>query len=225
LWDSHPLALGATPTQVFIDGIRQLKFPHVVHKPRSFQSAPEVPDFSRESAEAIEYEGLPPLESERVTSDVVIFENVKHFFLPTATGIQDVFSIQNENLGVVIVGNGSVLCSGVETSCLRSDHPGTYRVFDLKGEMYMGMTRPKANWSEIAGGSISPGLISFGSPLGLEHIAAEDSTNDGAIRDPLVRAVPKVTGNAMPSAVDGLQFPSRDALYIFFLPSGMLEGL
>jgi hypothetical protein len=138
LWDSHPLALGATPTQVFIDGIQQLKFPHVVHKPRAFQRPPEVPDFSREKAEAIEYEGLPPLEPERVASDVVIFENVKNFFLPTAAGIQDVFSTKNENLSIVIAGNGSILCSGVESSCLRSDHPGNYRVFDLRGEMLHG---------------------------------------------------------------------------------------
>jgi hypothetical protein len=55
--------------------------------------------------------------------------------------------------------------------------------------------------------------VSFGSPLGLEHIVAEDSTNDGTIYDPLVRAVPKVLdADVMARAVDGLQFGSRDAL-------------
>ena len=213
LWDSHPLALGATPAQIFIDGIPQLKSPHVVHKPRSFQRPPEVPDFSREAAETIEYEGLPPLEPKRADSDLVIFENVKTLFLTTAKGIHDVFSAQTEEFGVVVVRNGSILCYGIQTSCLTSEHPDTYRVLDLKGEiLYMGVTKLDANQSEITGGSISPGLVSFGSPLGLEHIAAEASTNDGIVRDPLVRAVPKVTGNVMPRAVDGLQFASRDAL-------------
>lgn len=66
---------------------------------------------------------------------------------------------------------------------------------------------------KFAGGSISPGLVSFGSPLGLEHIAAEDSTNDGIVHDPLIRVVPKVFGpDVIAHAVDGLQFASRDAL-------------
>jgi hypothetical protein len=55
--------------------------------------------------------------------------------------------------------------------------------------------------------------VSFGSPLGLGLIAAEDSTSDGTVYDPLVRVEPKVAGvGAMTSAVDGLQFASRDAL-------------
>lgn len=70
-----------------------------------------------------------------------------------------------------------------------------------------------ADQSDTAGGSISPGLISFGSPLGLEHIAAEASTNDGTTLDPLTAGVPKVFGpGAVAHAVDGLQFASRDAL-------------
>jgi hypothetical protein len=58
--------------------------------------------------------------------------------------------------------------------------------------------------------------VSFGSPLGLEHIAAEYSTNDGTVHDLLVRPVPKAVRGVMPRAVDGLQFASRDALYIHF---------
>ena len=55
--------------------------------------------------------------------------------------------------------------------------------------------------------------MSFGSPLGLEHITEEDSTNDGTFHGPLVNAVPKVVGTgAIARAVDGLQFASRDAL-------------
>lgn len=67
--------------------------------------------------------------------------------------------------------------------------------------------------AETTGGAISPGLVSFGSPLGLEHIKAEASTNDGIVLDPLVEAVPRVFGpDAVPHAVDGLQLGSRDAL-------------
>jgi hypothetical protein len=75
------------------------------------------------------------------------------------------------------------------------------------------MALDTVNQSETAGGSISPGLVSFGSPLGLEHIAAESSTNDGIIPDPLIKAVPRVFGpNPIVHAVDGLQLASRDSL-------------
>jgi hypothetical protein len=58
-----------------------------------------------------------------------------------------------------------------------------------------------------------PGLVSFGSSLGLTHIAAEQSTNDGAAFDPLTGGVPGILGSeAVIRAVDGLQFESRNAL-------------
>ncbi|KAJ8496327.1 hypothetical protein ONZ45_g12505 [Pleurotus djamor] len=55
LWDSHPLALGATPIQVFIDGIPQLDNPFNVQKPASFQHSPKVPNFDDEAEAAIHY--------------------------------------------------------------------------------------------------------------------------------------------------------------------------
>ena len=67
-----------------------------------------------------------------------------------------------------------------------------------------------------AGGSISPGLFAFGSPLGLEHIASERSTNDGSLPDSLTEVLPKVLGpGAIVHALYGLNFASRDALYVF----------
>ena len=61
-----------------------------------------------------------------------------------------------------------------------------------------------------------PALISYGSPLGLEHIAAEDSTGDGAVGDPLTAKQPSILGGdgALIRAVDGLQYTTRDALQV-----------
>ena len=59
----------------------------------------------------------------------------------------------------------------------------------------------------------SPGLVSYGSPLGLEEIQGEESTHDGAVIDPLSSIIPKLlVGNEVISAVDGLQFGGRDTL-------------
>ena len=42
LWDSHPLQLGATPKQVWIDGIQQLEHPVVADKGEKLQEAPKT---------------------------------------------------------------------------------------------------------------------------------------------------------------------------------------
>ncbi|KAG8890401.1 hypothetical protein FRB98_008976 [Tulasnella sp. 332] len=61
LWDSHPLALGATPQQVFIDGIPQISRPVKGHKPAEPHDLPKTPRWEKETNDAIEYRGLPPL--------------------------------------------------------------------------------------------------------------------------------------------------------------------
>lgn len=60
----------------------------------------------------------------------------------------------------------------------------------------------------------SPGLVSYGSALGLGHIAAESSTVDGVIPDPFTRNVPSILGGkgAIIRAADGLMYGSSNAL-------------
>lgn len=80
IWDSHPLALGATPTQVYIDGISQIDLPYVVEKPNSLQCVPRVPNFDGEAARVVEYEGLPPLLPGESYIGDVLFKNVNSLF-------------------------------------------------------------------------------------------------------------------------------------------------
>ena len=113
--DSYPLTLGATPTQVYIDG----EFPYVVEKPNSLQHVPRVPNFDFEAAKAVEYEGLPPLLPNESYIGDLLFKNVKNLFLPEADGgrIQDAFTTQGIRSGVVMVLNGTIACFGPENSC------------------------------------------------------------------------------------------------------------
>lgn len=194
IWDSHPLALGATPAQVFIDGIPQLESPHVVKKPKTFQHAPSVPNFDKEAQEAVEHDGLPPLEPTAVKIRPIVFVNVKSVLTPDDEGVHELFSATDGGtLGTVVAENGHITCVGV---CSTDFADAT--IIDLEA------------------GSISPGLVTFGSPLGLQHIEAEDSTADGAIYDPLSSSgVPEIVGGdgAIIRAADGLVFQTRDALY------------
>ena len=200
VWDSHPLALGATPAQVFIDGIPQLDAPHVVSKPEAFQELPEVPNFDRETEEAVVFEGLPPLLPERASTDVILFTNVNSVILPQRGDLAEVYSAPSDQVGVVVVRSGDIICYGAEVTCTLDDltEGERVRVVDLQG------------------GSISPGLLTYGSPLGLQEIEAEPSTGDGSVFNPLTGRVPKFLGDdiSIVRAVDALQFAGRDSLSV-----------
>ncbi|KAH7888767.1 carbohydrate esterase family 9 protein [Phlebopus sp. FC_14] len=193
VWDSHPLAIGATPIYVFIDGISQLSSPQVALKPRSHQSAPKVPNFDREAAAAVEYDGLPPLRPSKTVGGRVLFTNVTTMFSRDDDTLNELLLGDGEP-GVVLIEMGAIQCVGTESSCNVFAERG-FEVVDLKG------------------GSISPGLISFGAPLGMAEILSEDSSNDGDVLDPFSTKVPPILGDrTLVRAVDGLQFGSRDAL-------------
>ncbi|KAG6372339.1 carbohydrate esterase family 9 protein [Boletus reticuloceps] len=175
IWDSHPLALGATPKQVWIDGIAQIENPYVSEKPITFQTLPTTPDFEEQAKAAIKYQGLPPLTPSRAKADTVVFTNSLY-----------------ERASLHVLDHG-VFALHLSTHWIKN-----FDSFDLQG------------------GSISPGLVSYGSPLGLEEIQGEMSTHDGVVLDPLTSNIPDLlVGNEVMLAVDGLQFAGRDTLLAY----------
>ena len=91
-------------------------------------------------------------------------------------------------------------------------------VDDRNSGSFCGSLDAEAEVDEIInlkGGSLAPGLTSYGSPLGLVEIGLEPSTNDGLVLDPLVDGdLPSILGKdtAIIRAVDGLQFQGRNTL-------------
>ena len=196
------MALGATPSQVFIDGIAQLEAPHIISKPKAYQRTPRVPNFNNDAQKAVNYEGLPPLVPKKIPINTsIIFKNVKSFYQKMGGVIEQVLLPQKTgNFSTIMIRNGSIVCSGDELcSKVAPLDPASLLTIDLEG------------------GSISPGFVSFGSPLGLQHMDQEPSTNDGIVYDPLLQPIPDVLGNlATIHAVDGLEYGSRDALCVQF---------
>ncbi len=101
-------------------------------------------------------------------------------------------------LGVVVVTNGTISCSGLRRTCFTESL----------------LADPNVDVIDLDGGSISPGFVSYGAPLGLEEISSEPSTTDGLVPDGLVQPIPKILGGdfLLVHAADGLQFGTRDAL-------------
>lgn len=187
IWDSHPLSLGSTPQQVFIDGVLQLTSPHVSAKPPTFQFPPNTPNFNKEATDAFTYEGLPPLKPRPVQR--AIFTNVSSLHTRSEGGL----AVQ-EYPEVVVVYDGNIICSSPATC------PG-YLTDDEHAETI-----------DLKGGSIVPGLTIYGTPLGLVEIRLEPSTNDGRVFNPLSGDPPAILGDGLIRAIDGLQFEGRNAL-------------
>ncbi|PPQ72507.1 hypothetical protein CVT24_004823 [Panaeolus cyanescens] len=219
IWDSHPLALGATPQQVYVDGIPQLgENPVTLQKGEFFQKFPKVPDFSREAEETIKWDGIPPLTKDAWRAyehQTVVLRNVSSVYVRDSSSgpqaIKALFDVRDlsadaSSSRTIIVQSGKIVC--VEG------------VASLSSDMCKPLFSPSLPADvielDLQGGSIAPGLTSYGSPLGLVEIAQEDSTNDGVVPDGLVGGVPSILGDGtLIKAVDGLQFEGRNALLAY----------
>lgn len=200
LWDSHPLTLGATPRQVFIDGIAQFTRPHIASESVSALKAPKVPNFENETKAAVEYEGLPPLLPNESTPQAILFTNLTNVWVRKGGKVHSIFNdltspTDRAERGVVGVKGGNIIC--VTAKECEQFKPLVDRIVDLEG------------------GAIQPGLVTYGSKLGLQEIAMEKSTVDGPVSDPLVHTIPKILGEeTVIRAADGLQYQTRDSLWV-----------
>ncbi|KAJ7028309.1 hypothetical protein C8F04DRAFT_1291263 [Mycena alexandri] len=201
LWDSHPLALGATPIQVFIDGIPQLHNPATFPKPDAFQHVPHTPSWEQEVRDTIAHEGLPPLTG-RHAPGTIAFIGVRSAWVRRAGGIlplSDSAAAPGEmNNLTVIVHAGRIACAGAHGAGACAD-------FIAAGAEVVDLQR----------GTIAPGLTTFGSDLGLSEILLEASTRDGPVFDALTMRVPSILGHTVIRAVDGLQFGGRNTLLAY----------
>ena len=104
---------------------------------------------------------------------------------------------------LVVVKDGEIACAGVHATCASL-------LASLEGD------DDDVELVDLHGGALSPALTSYGSPLGTQEIQGEPSTSDGVVPDPLRFDPPALLsgGAAVVHAVDGLQFATRDALYV-----------
>ena len=139
------------------------------------------------------------MEPEETLKEMVVFTNVKSVYTRTEDSIRESFFAQEpDSYGVAIVEKGVLKCFGSPLAC---------NVDSLLQSTSIPVV-------DLEGGSLSPGLTTYGAPIGLEEINLEPSTRAGVVPDPLLGSVPKVVGGdgALIRAVDGLQFGGRDAL-------------
>ncbi|KAF7969722.1 hypothetical protein HWV62_26130 [Athelia sp. TMB] len=197
IWDSHPLALGATPSQVFIDGIPQLSYRGTPNETTSARPSPKTPNFDVEAALAVKYNGLPPL-SHRSHAGLVIFRNITGVWTRTEDGIKSLIQSLTGS-AVAVVDKGVVICVEIGQERCSSHLESRLDKLDI----------------DLKGGTLSPALVSFGPSLGLDAIAMEPSATDGAVDDILGPIHGLAAATDLVKASDGLQFGTRDALLAY----------
>ncbi|KAH8825073.1 composite domain of metallo-dependent hydrolase [Flagelloscypha sp. PMI_526] len=190
IWDSHPLNIAATPKQVYIDGIAQLNKPHLPEKPAELHDLFAAPNFDKQVEDTLKWDGLPPLRP-KFTSGDVLFVNVTKIFSRQADEIWS--QTLHSSVDGILVRSGRIICVGAR--CQESA-VGNAMIVNLQG------------------GSIFPGLTTFGAPLGMSEIYFAASTNDGVVYDPFISG--RFSGETtLFKAIDGLSYGGRNELLAY----------
>jgi hypothetical protein len=159
----------------------------------AWKRAPPVPNWDQEREEAVRWEGLPPLKG-RKDKERVVFTNVTKVWSRNIGGkphdMWPTDALQGDRVDV-LVEKGIISCVG---SCAS-------QIQDAKA-------------INLQGGMIYPGLMSYGSSIGLAEIEGELSTTDGLLHDALKRDIPRIMQDVggLVRASDGLIFQTRNAL-------------
>ncbi|KAH7136829.1 hypothetical protein B0J13DRAFT_449046 [Dactylonectria estremocensis] len=158
VWDAHPLQVGATPSQIFIDGrpILDVAAGDLEAKTEKLipVGAQDVPEIRPTVAQ--EVKGQICTTAQRPRSKVA-FSGIEKVLINSE-------SVSTESVEdyVVVVESGRIACLGQKAKCLSDETLEDVQHITLKH------------------GHITPGLIAFGNKLGIQSIPSESSTGDGS---------------------------------------------
>ncbi|KAH7126027.1 hypothetical protein EDB81DRAFT_860673 [Dactylonectria macrodidyma] len=158
IWDDHPLQVGATPSQIFIDGRPVLDVAAgdlgVSAGRLNPVAAQKVPAIRPTVAE--EARGQICTRAQRPGSKVA-FIGIEKVLINSA-------SVLTENVEdyVLVVEDGRIACLDKKATCLSDETLEYVQQVTLKH------------------GHITPGLVAFGNKLGIQSIPSETSTGDGS---------------------------------------------
>ena len=165
IWDSHPLSVGATPSQVYIDGRPVLdskaaaEFIPVDNKATNVDlAAPKM----RPIADEVQVALCPELERK---GSKVLFTGVTNLLLDLPLNSSAPQGISHGQLAV-LVNNGRIDCINTYSTCsfISSDENEIMTV-------------------ALENGYVTPGLLAVGNNLGIQDIPSESSTGDGSTSD------------------------------------------
>lgn len=166
VFDSHPLSIGATPLQVYIDGKPTLNeedvrksLEHVL--PDSLQERPSM----RPRPNALIREET----CRRMKNEKTVITGITRSYLEDDSSDELASSPSTQGNLTLVVENGGILCFSSPENCVTQSSDSTFTL-------------------ALQNGHVLPGLTAAVTSLGLSEIDAEDSTGDGKMNaglDPL----------------------------------------
>lgn len=156
LWDSHPLSIGATPLQVYIDGRATLD-PAAVEYSRT-----KVQYNSPEAAAVPAIRSEPSSEMEEALCSKISKPGAKiRVEGITKSFLDEPASVENNGYEkfAMVIDAGRITCFGAEDNCLSASTDTTL--------------------IHLRDAHVLPGLTAVSVSLGLGEIATDDSTGDG----------------------------------------------
>ncbi|KAK5990197.1 hypothetical protein PT974_08463 [Cladobotryum mycophilum] len=175
VWNSHPLTLGATPLQVFIDGRAQLDQSKVEKSLGTTFTSPPSGDAEHNLGPQVRFE---PKESERVEmctqayrpKQSFIIDGIRKAFLDNYPELSvSLAHYQDRPLRLVVV-DGAVACLGPADSCAEATKA-------------LEANETRAVHISLQNGYLLPGLTAVTRALGMKEIAVLGSTGDGQAAD------------------------------------------
>ncbi|KAL4778303.1 hypothetical protein BJX76DRAFT_362867 [Aspergillus varians] len=154
IWDDHPLQVGATPVEVFIDGrplLQNEDAPSLSEGVEIKQEAPAI----RASIDTNERSNICTRIED--SSRPIIFTGIQKALMDNPSA-----DSQATNNLVLLLENNQISCLGPKSTCLET-HETTQNLTEIP----------------LENGYITPGLIAFGNDLGIQAIPSESSTGDG----------------------------------------------
>lgn len=171
VWDDHPLNRGATPLQVFIDGIKQLNESQVEKSTGAVWTAPAA---QQQGAQAptpqVKYE--PDDRSRDETCQTmanangnIVVSGISRSFLENypEAGIKE--STNPAEKLELVISNGKLACVGTKADCSSSREAVTTR----EGHAVL----------SLQNGHLVPGLTAVTNALGIREISMDVTTGDG----------------------------------------------
>ncbi len=165
IWNLNPLAVGATPLQVYIDGKPMLD---------SKKVAETLPFANRTSQAQIEKPKMRTIPEPAMKEDICRALNTNAGEVITITGIKKSFlepsmsKFSHDDELVMVLEDGKLVCLGSEDTCISSETQG--------------------KTIKLENGHVIPGLTTLSSKLGLSEISGVEETKDGTVSksvDPL----------------------------------------
>ncbi|ATY60850.1 carbohydrate esterase family 9 [Cordyceps militaris] len=170
VWDDHPLNRGATPLQVFIDGIPQLNDTMVEKSTGSSWYSPLAEGPSSQVMPQVKYEPDDKTRRDKCQGMKNAGGNM------IISGIRRTFALDYPELAIeqvaagtdslqLILENGRLVCAGTPATCQES----RARIEATTGSAHLRLTN----------GHVAPGLSALTNALGVREIATDPSTGDG----------------------------------------------